>query len=191
MVNGLNHDSRFTIYAFVSMPEGFVPLFRKDADTLIRTWADSVYADQRTDLPVILSYRELVEHLPELLDELGHALDRDASYDEIVEASRRLRFHPQARFQQSCLIDEVARELFLLRDALNGYLWREGLEAAGGDMRRLRDALRRMNVFIDELISQSILIYASSLRPNVPTRTSVWPPPRRRRTDYAERDERT
>lgn len=172
------------------MPDSFSSLFRKDADSLIRAWADLVYTDGRTDLPLILSYRELVEHLPEMLDELGIVIDGEAQYDEIVEATRRLRVHAQTRFQQGCLVDEVARELFLLRDALNGFLWREGFEAIERDVRRLRDALRRTNVFIDELISQTILIYASSLRPNVQTRTSVWPPPRRRKTDFAEGDER-
>jgi hypothetical protein len=172
------------------MSEAFSPLFRRDAETLIRAWADAVYADRRTDLAVILSYRELVEHVPELLDELGRLLDEEAAYEELMEATRRLRFHAQARFQQGCLIDEVARELFLLRDALNIYLWGEWTGPAQEDVRRLREALRRTNVFVDELISQAVLVYASSLRPNVPTRTSTWPPPRRRRTDFDERDER-
>lgn len=172
------------------MPERFSLLFREHSDALIRAWADAVYADRRTDLPVMLSYRELIEHLPELLAELARLLDDDASYDEILDATRGLRFHSQRRFQQGCLIDEVARELFLLRDALNDFLWREVVEEAGGDVRKLREAMRRTNVFIDELLSQAILIYATSLRPNVPTRTSTWPPPRRRRTDFTERDER-
>ena len=169
--------------------ERFLPLFRQHADSLIRAWADAVYADSRTDLPVLLSYRELVEHLPELFDELAGVLDEAAAYELIVEATRRLRFHAQVRFQQGCLIDEVARELFLLRDALGDFLWREGLDAAGGDIRELRDALRRANVFVDELISQTILVYASSLRPSVSTRRSAWPPPRRRPTDFPERGE--
>jgi hypothetical protein len=172
------------------MPGCFTPLFREQTDALTRAWADSVYADRRTDLPVLLSYRELVEHLPELLAELSRLLDDESSYEEILEATRGLRFHAQVRFQQGCLIDEVARELFLLRDALNDFLWREGFEAAGEDVRKLREALRRTNVFLDELLSQAILIYAATLRPNVPTRTSTWPPPRRRRTDFTERDER-
>ena len=172
------------------MPEGFAPIFRLHADRLTHAWADAVYADRRTDLPVMLSYRELVEHLPELLEELAGVLDSAARYEEIVEAARRLRFHAQVRFQQGCLIDEVARELFLLRDALNGFLWREGFDAVEGDVWKLLDALRRTNVFIDELLSQTILVYAASLRPNVPTRTSTWPPPRRRKTDFQERGER-
>ena len=189
-LNNSIYDLRFTIYGFHPMPERFSPLFQKHADWLIHAWADAVYADRRTDLALILSYRELVEHLPELLDELASLLDTSARYEEIVEATRRLRFHAQVRFQQGCLIDEVARELFLLRGALSDFLWREGFDAAEGDVLKLRDALRRTDVFLDELVSQAILVYASSLRPNVPTRTSVWPPPRRRKTDFPERDER-
>ena len=170
--------------------DSFSPLFRIHADRLIHVWADSVYADSRTDLSLMLSYRELVENLPELLDELAALLDDEAHYDEIVEATRRLRLHAQVRFQQGCLIDEVARELFHLRDALSSFLWREGFEAAEGDVWKLRDALRRTDVFIDEMVSQTILVYAATLRPNVPTRTSTWPPPRRRKTDFPERDER-
>jgi hypothetical protein len=44
----------------------------------------------------------------------------------------------------------------------------------------MRDALRLTTEFFDELIAQAILVYAASLRPIVPTRTSVWPPPPRR-----------
>ena len=172
------------------MSARFLPLFRRHADELITAWADSVYADSRTDLPVLLSYRQLVEHLPELLDELAGVLDEAADYEEIVEATRRLRFHAQVRFQQGCLVDEVARELTILRLVLTDFLWREGVTAANGDIRELRDALRRTDIFVDELWAQAILIYASSLRPNVPTRTSVWPPPRRRRTDFPADDER-
>ena len=78
----------------------FSTLFRDQADSLILAWTDAVYADRRTDLPVILSYRELVEHVPELLEELAAVLDGASDYEEIVEATRRLRFHAQARFQQ-------------------------------------------------------------------------------------------
>lgn len=171
------------------MPQRFAPLLREHTDALTREWVDGVYADRRTDLAVMLSYRELVEHLPDLFEELGAAIDRRASYEELVEAARRLRFHAQVRFQQGCLVDEVARELIILRLVLTDFLWREGVTAAEGDLRELRDALRRVDIFVDELLAQALLIYASSLRPNVPTRTSVWPPPRRRRTDFPVDDE--
>ena len=116
------------------------------------------------------------------------ALD-DASDGRGIEVSvRSLRMHSQVRFQQGCLIDEVARELMILRRVLTDFLWREGVGATEGDLRELRDALARADLFVDELIAQAIIVYAASMRPPVRTRTPQWPPPRRRRTDRPERE---
>lgn len=167
----------------------FASLLTQHEDALIRFWVDELYAEHRTDLPSLLSYRQMVDHLPEMLDELAILLDRHAHPDEIAVCARRLRVHAQVRFQQRCLIDEVARELMILRRVLNDFLWREGLKATEGDIWELRDALRRTDIFIDELIAQVIVSYAASLRPPVRTRAAHWPPPlRRRRTDFPERD---
>ncbi|HEY1403939.1 MAG TPA: hypothetical protein VGB05_07435 [Pyrinomonadaceae bacterium] len=76
--------------------------------------------------------------------------------------------------------------MMILRDVLQDFLWREVICATEGEIRELRDALRRTHLFVDELIAQAVLIYATSLRPQVRTRTSHWPPPRRRRTDFPE-----
>ena len=163
------------------MPERFADLFQKHLDTLTRAWLDAVYAERRTDLPTILSQRELVEHLPELFDELAGLLDSQAEGAEVESAATRLRSYAQARFQQGVLIDEVARELMLLRDVLTDFIWREASQATGGDIREQRHTLRRASVFCDELIAQTIIIYAANFRPSVRTRGSVWPPPRGRR----------
>jgi hypothetical protein len=101
--------------------------------------------------------------------------------EEICEGARRLRGHAQTRFQQGVLVDEVARELMLLRDTLCEFLWQEVAGGAGADAGLLHDALRRSCLFFDELIAQAVLVYAVSLRPVIPTRGSVWPPPRGRR----------
>ena len=163
------------------MPLRFSTLFRQHLDPFTRAWVDEVYADRRTDLATLLSFRELIEHVPDILEELSRLLDERASADEIADAARRLRGFAQARFQQGVLIDEVARELMLLRDALCEFLWREAPTFMDGDMLMLRDALRRAQLFFDELTTQAILVYAASLRPVVPTRGSLWPPPGRRR----------
>ncbi|MCA1591279.1 MAG: hypothetical protein LC754_01190 [Acidobacteria bacterium] len=163
------------------MAERFALLLRQQLDLITRAWVDEIYADRRTQLPLILSAREQVEFLPDLSDELALVLDIPASPVEIFEAAGRLRVYPQVRFQQGVLIDEMARELMLLRDVLNRFVWREAVSAAGGDFREAGDALRRTNLFFDELIAQAILTYAACLRPSVRTRASVWPPSRRRR----------
>jgi hypothetical protein len=159
----------------------FTSLFRLHLDPFTRVWADEVYADRRTDLATLLTFRELVEHVPEVLEELGWLLDERADPSELCEGARRLRGYARVRFQQGVLLDEVARELMLLRGTLCEFLWRETHGPAEEDARILHDALRRAEIFFDELVTETILIYASSLRPVVPTRGSVWPPPRRRR----------
>jgi len=163
------------------MPSAYGPLFRQRLDSITRAWVDGIYAERRTDLPTQLSFRELVAFVPEICDEAARLLDEVATDGEIVAAARAVRSHAQTRFHQGVLVDEVARELTLLREVLNEFLWREGLPEAGGGLGELAAALRRVNRFLDELITQAILIYAASLRPCVPTRDAVWPPPRRRR----------
>lgn len=163
------------------MPRRFSSLFRQHLDPFTRAWADRVYDDRRTDLATLLTFRELVEHVPDVLEELGRLLDERAAPDEVCEGARRLRGYARVRFQQGVLIDEVARELMLLRGTLCEFLWQEARGFADEDARVVRDALRRAELFFDELVAEAILVYASSLRPVVPTRGSVWPPPRRRR----------
>ncbi len=163
------------------MPRRFSSLFRQQFDLFTRAWADEVYADRRTDLPTLLTFRELIEHVEDVLEELGWLLDERADAEEICEGARRLRGYARVRFQQGVLIDEVARELMLLRSTLCEFLWQEARGPLEDDARVLREALRRAELFFDELVTEAILVYASSLRPVVPTRGSVWPPPRRRR----------
>ena len=168
------------------MPEQFITLIRQYEEAIIRAWMDELYRDRRTELPARLSYGQLVNHLPELLEELGHILDAAPGDLETAEATRRLRAHAQVRFHQGILIDEMARELMTLRRVLEDFLWREGFSVVEGNLREMRDATRRANRFMEEMLAQSLVIYAASLRPPVETRTSVWPPPRRRKTDFTE-----
>jgi hypothetical protein len=165
----------------------FIALFREHEGALVRAYVDAVYEERRTDLPALLSYRQLVDSLPDALEELSRLLDDEADAGEIEVSVRSLRGHAQVRFQEGCLIDEVARELMILRRVLKDFLWREGVGVTEGDIRELRDALWRADLFIDELIAQAIIIYAASMRPPVRTRSPQWPPPRRRRGDHPDR----
>lgn len=159
----------------------FATLMREHRDVVIHIWADSIYDDEETRLAERLSYRQLVDHVPSLLEELGRALDlpTPAALD-VAEAARRARFFVHVRFQQGCLIDEVARELSLLRAATNELLWRESFATTECERRELREALRLTDEFFDELIRQLIVVYAASWRPSVPTQASIWHPSQRR-----------
>ena len=122
------------------MAEHYVALLRQHEPALVRSFVDIVYTDRRTDLPALLSYHQLVDYLPDIFDELAQVLDSAALDSEIAEAVRSLRMHSQARFQQGCLIDEVARELMLLRSTLWEFLRQEARRASDEDARALRDA---------------------------------------------------
>src|SRR5689334_18680186 len=110
----------------------FTSLIRRNEDAIIRAWVDEMYAERRTALTTLLSYGQLIDHLPDALEELAIILDRAATNIEIMEAARRLRSHPQVRFQQGALIDEVARELMIFRKVVNEFLWRECVCATQG-----------------------------------------------------------
>lgn len=171
------------------MSDGFTALLRAHEAALIRAWVDGIYAERRTDLPALLSYRQLIDSVPEILDEWAQLLDEAANEGEISETARRLRRHAQVRFQQGCLLDEVARELMILRQVLNDFLWRERPCATGGELSELRTALRRTNALLDEMLAEALVTYAASLRPPVRTRTMPWPPPRRRQRRPARDEE--
>ena len=162
---------------------------RQHESAIISAWVDDIYAEHRTTLASALSYEQMVGFLPECLESLGQLLDTAATDGEISDVVTRLRSYAQVRFQQGLLIDEVVRELSILRRVLNDYLWQEGSQALVGDVAGLRQALHRVNHFVDELIGQALLVYAASLRPRVETRSSVWPPPRRRKAFLGEPDE--
>lgn len=171
------------------MPETFSTLVAQYEGQIISAWVDDMYAEKRTQLPARLTYEQLVGHFPELLDALAEILDNRAAEGEILVAARRLRSHAQVRFHQGILIDEVARELMIFHNVFEEFLWREGVGATFGNLWDLREALQRVGRFVDEAVIQCIVIYAASLRPPVETRTSVWPPPRRRATDFSPTDE--
>lgn len=162
------------------MTVSYSRLFAERLDLLTRAWIEEIYAERRTDLPRLLSFREMVEFVPEVCEELGLLLDDAAGADEIVEAARRLRVLAQTRFQQGAMLDEVARELMILRCVTADFLWREGLETVGGAV-EVGESSRLLHRFFDEIIAQAILVYAASQRPTFPTRDAIWPPPRLRR----------
>ncbi len=171
------------------MPDRFTVLIGKHEETIIRSFADEIYNDRRTDLPLALSYEQLINFLPDFLDDLARLLDAAAGDDEMIETARRLRSQAQVRFHQGVLLDEVARELTVFRRVCSDFLCRESGSQKQGNASEVCAALCLANRFVDELIVQAIIVYAASMRPPVKTRNSVWPPPRRRKTDFMENGE--
>ncbi|MFN2455337.1 MAG: RsbRD N-terminal domain-containing protein [Pyrinomonadaceae bacterium] len=164
----------------------FAALIRKHEEAITRAFVEEVYKDRRTDLQLALSYEQLINFLPDLLDDLARLLDKNTDYGEIIDTARRLRAHAQVRFHQGVLLDEVARELSIFRNVFSDFLCREAGGATREDAWEMCRALRLADRLIDELSVQATVIYAASMRPPIKTRTSIWPPPRRRKTDFSD-----
>jgi RsbT co-antagonist protein rsbRD N-terminal domain len=162
----------------------FASVLREGEGRIVRRWVEQLYQDQRTELSNFLTYEQLIEHIPEIIEFAALAIEEDCDPSEIVDGVRRLRSHAQVRFYQGALIDEVARELMLLRQVIVDFLWQEAVIDQKPDLTNLNKSQLACNRVLDELVAQTLLIYASSTRPPVQTRESVWPPPRRRRTDF-------
>jgi hypothetical protein len=152
-------------------------VFRRHEELIVRQLVDDIYAERRTDLPRTLSFEQLVGPVQEILDSLGRLLDSKTGELEIADEVRHLRNHAQVRFHHGVLIDEVARELMLLREIVNEFLWRDAAPTTTDDLMTLREALALANRFMDELLTQTLVIYATNTRPPVETRASRWPPP--------------
>lgn len=158
-------------------------VIRRREDLIVRRWVDAIYSDARTELPGVLSFEQLVGPVQEMLDFLCRQFKGLLDEENIADDVRQLRAYAQVRFYQGVLIDEVARELMIFRKILNEVLWKEAAINTPEGLRTLKWTLGQLNTFIDEMVIQTLVIYAANLRPPVETRTSVWPTPRRRVID--------
>jgi hypothetical protein len=169
------------------MPDRFTVLIGKYEEPIIRSFADEIYNDGRTDCrrryPMSNS-----STFCRILDDLARLLDAAAGDDEMIETARRLRSHAQVRFHQGVLLDEVARELTVFRRVFSDFCVAKVAEKQE-NASEMCAALCLANRFVDELIVQAMVVYAASMRPPVKTRNSVWPPPRRRKSDFVENGE--
>jgi hypothetical protein len=159
---------------------------RRSGERLLRQWVDALYVSEHIKHPLRLSFEQLVEPIQDIFDVLGRLIEEEADLSRLEEDVRQLRNYGQVRFRQGVLIDEMARELMCLRRVVNDFLWRETAPTSIEATQALRAALKRANRFFDEILTLTLITYAASFRPPIETRSSVWPPPRRRKTDFPD-----
>jgi signal transduction histidine kinase len=97
---------------------GFAAFLRRERDELTENWMTAVLADADVTGVDKLTYAQLADHLPSILDELCLALE---AHDlERVESAIEgdARRHGLARWQQGYRIEELVRELDLFHQVL-------------------------------------------------------------------------
>jgi hypothetical protein len=131
-------------------------LLKNGQETIVRTWTEKVTADRRVTSDERLSYLQLVDHIPQIVEELHDALG-DANVH--APALTKGREHGRQRWRQGYELKEVVRELTLLRATLVEFieLYRGALPPRPPE--ELTRSFHRINIFMDDEIYRTVEAY--------------------------------
>ena len=134
-------------------------LLKNGQETIVRTWTEKVTADRRIQSDERLSYLQLVDHIPQIVEELHDALG-EASVQAL--ALTKGREHGRQRWRQGYELKEVVRELTLLRVTLVEFieLYRGALPPRPTE--ELTRSFHRINVFMDDEIYRTVEAYLNA-----------------------------
>ncbi|MGA7779004.1 MAG: sensor histidine kinase [Paraburkholderia sp.] len=127
----------------------FANHLRGNQVTLTERWMKAVFHDAELTEADRLTYEQLSDHVPNILEEICSALE-DQDFDSVEPAiERNARKHGKLRWRQGYRIDELVRELDLFRQMLAGQIV-EFSESRPWFSRRHEERARH---FIDEAVS--------------------------------------
>jgi hypothetical protein len=134
-------------------------LLKNGQETIVRTWTEKVTADRRVHTDERLSYLQLVDHIPQIVEELHDALG-----DGEVRVLTEGREHGRQRWRQGYELKEVVRELTLLRVTLVEFIehYRGALPPRPPE--ELTRSFHRINVFMDDEIYRTVEAYLDASR---------------------------
>jgi len=127
----------------------FAESLRLDQVNLTERWMRAVFHDTELTEADRLTYEQLSDHIPAILEEICSALE-DQDLDQVEpEIERNARKHGKLRWRQGYRIDELVRELDLFRQMLTGQIVQFS-ESRPFFTRRHEERARH---FIDEAVS--------------------------------------
>lgn len=147
------------------MSTEFSRLLQKGQETIVRNWTEKVASDRRVSSDSKLTYMQLVDHVPQIVEELRHAL---ADSSAAAQAMREGQEHGWQRWRQGYDLKEIVRELALLRVTLLEFIdtYRGALVPQSPE--QFARSYRQINGFIDEEIYRSIEAYLEAARGQQP-----------------------
>lgn len=142
------------------MTEEISRLLSNGSEQILRTWSEKVMSDRRVQSDSQLSYIQLIDHIPQIIEELKQAIASNRNEESLHEGNH----HGRQRWRQGYELKEVIRELILLRATLL-----EFLETYRGAMRQhnleqLTRAYRQINGFMDEELYKTVEAYLEAPR---------------------------
>lgn len=139
------------------MPEEISRLLLRGHETIVQKWTEKVTADRRVRSDARLTYLQLVDHVPQIVEELRHALAKaERAEGATLQEGHN---HGRMRWQQGYELKEVVRELTLLRATLIEFLdtYRGAIPAQSPD--QLVQSYNRITGFMDEEIYKTVEAY--------------------------------
>src|SRR5690349_6277199 len=88
------------------------------SEEIIGEWLRAVELNVDISSSDELKYKELVDHLPEVFQDLAKLLKSPKSRETRIEVSRAARIHGIHRFRQGYRLEEVIREASIIRRVL-------------------------------------------------------------------------
>ena len=131
-------------------------LLQNGHDLIVRDWAEKVTADRRVNSDERLSYLQLVDHVPQIVEELRRALAGGAPDGRMLREGRE---HGRQRWRQGYELKEVVRELTLLRATILEFFDRYRGALRFKSTEELSRSYQKINVFIDDEIYKTVEAY--------------------------------
>ena len=141
------------------MSEELCRLLENGHDIIVRDWAEKVSADRRIHSDERLTYLQLVDHIPQIVEELRHALVHAPPEGRMLQQGRE---HGRQRWQQGYELKEVVRELTLLRTTLIEFLERYRGALRLKSTEELTRSFHRINLFMDDEIYKTVEAYLAA-----------------------------
>ena len=131
-------------------------LLRNGQETIVRAWTEKVTSDRRVESDSRLTYTQLVDHVPQIIEELGHALQNGAPGGNGFSEGRK---HGRQRWKQGYELKEVVRELTLLRATVMEFIdtYRGALDMHSPE--QISQSYHKINGFLDEELYRTVEAY--------------------------------
>jgi signal transduction histidine kinase len=119
-------------------------------------WVGAIDRHQQIKATDDLTFRQLLDHFPELCRELAHVLQTPAAESPRAEASEHSAAHGRKRWQQGFRLDELIREICIVRRDFLGR-WLPSFEQANGAIEPVaREAIKEIvHEFFDDMLIDS------------------------------------
>lgn len=143
------------------MKEAISRLLKSGQETIVRDWTEKVTADRRINSDARLSYVQLIDHVPQIVEELQVAIARGDREAPMMTEGRE---HGRQRWRQGYELKEVVRELTLLRATLVEFLERYSGALPARAPEELTRSLNHINLFMDDEIYRTVEAYLDASR---------------------------